>query len=506
MSTANAHPWVGLDGTGERAIVAAPVRTKVSSAGRRELRRYVSILAVTDATVVVFAVGLALLARFGIDPAALNVLGLTADYWIVGGIVAVVWVLALGAYRTRDPRALGSGATEYRRVTGATAMIFGLLAIVFLLLNVDISRGFFVIAFPVGVVVLVGERWLWRKWLIRQRRAGRLTSATVVVGPTLDVERVIAHLERLPGCAYRPVGVVLDGDGGPHDFTSRERTIPVLGSISTIAETISKYEIDTVMVAGQPAGGGEFIRDLGWDLERTDAELMIASRLANVAGPRIHFRPAEGMPLMHVELPIYEGGKHVVKRVFDIVVSATALFLLWPLFVVIPILIKRDSRGPVFFRQERVGRNGQMFPMVKFRSMVDHAEDRLAELVDQSDGNGMLFKLRDDPRVTKVGRMLRTTSLDELPQLWNVLVGQMSLVGPRPPLPSEVEKYEQHVLRRLYLKPGLTGIWQINGRSNLSWEDSVRLDLYYVENWSLTGDLLILWRTLKVVLRPVGAY
>jgi exopolysaccharide biosynthesis polyprenyl glycosylphosphotransferase len=302
------------------------------------------------------------------------------------------------------------------------------------------------------------------------------------------------------------VGVVLDGDGGPHDFTSRERTIPVLGSISTIAETISKYEIDTVMVAGQPAGGGEFIRDLGWDLERTDAELMIASRLANVAGPRIHFRPAEGMPLMHVELPIYEGGKHVVKRVFDILVSATALILLWPLFVIIPILIKRDGRGPVFFRQERIGRNGQPFPMVKFRSMVDHAEDRLAELVDQSDGNGMLFKLRDDPRVTKIGRMLRTSSLDELPQLWNVLVGQMSLVGPRPPLSSEVEKYEQHVLRRLYLKPGLTGIWQINGRSNLSWEDSVRLDLYYVENWSLTGDLLILWRTLKVILRPVGAY
>jgi lipopolysaccharide/colanic/teichoic acid biosynthesis glycosyltransferase len=160
----------------------------------------------------------------------------------------------------------------------------------------------------------------------------------------------------------------------------------------------------------------------------------------------------------------------------------------------------------VFFRQERIGRNGQPFPMVKFRSMVDHAEDRLAELVDQSDGNGMLFKLRDDPRVTKVGRMLRHTSLDELPQLWNVLVGQMSLVGPRPPLPSEVEKYEQHVLRRLYLKPGLTGIWQINGRSNLSWEDSVRLDLYYVENWSLTGDLLILWRTLKVIVKPVGAY
>ena len=435
-------------------------------------------------------------------------LGLSADYWIVGGIVAVVWVLALGAYRTRDPRALGSGATEYRRVTGATAMIFGLLAIVFLLLKVDIARGFFVDRLP-GRRRRAVRRALAVAQVAHPASRGPATSLRrrVVVGPTLDVERVIAHLERLPGCAYRPVG----------RRPRRRRRLPRLhqpgaarfpcsGRSRPIAETISKYEIDTVMVAGQPAGGGEFIRDLGWDLERTDAELMIASRLANVAGPRIHFRPAEGMPLMHVELPIYEGGKHVFKRAFDILVSATALLLLWPLFVVISILIKRDSRGPVFFRQERIGRNGQPFPMIKFRSMVDHAEDRLAELVDQSDGNGMLFKLRDDPRVTKVGRMLRTSSLDELPQLWNVLVGQMSLVGPRPPLPSEVENYEQHVLRRLYLKPGLTGIWQINGRSNLSWEDSVRLDLYYVENWSLTGDLLILWRTLKVVLRPVGAY
>jgi exopolysaccharide biosynthesis polyprenyl glycosylphosphotransferase len=505
MSTA-ANPWVGLDGAGKRAIVAAPVRSKATSRGRRELRRYVGILAVTDAAVIAVAIGVALLARFGIEPATLDVLGMAAAYWVVGGIVALVWVLALGAYGTRDPRMLGSGATEYRRVTGATAMIFGLLAIVFLLLKVDIARGFFAIAFPIGIVVLLGERWLWRKWLIRRREAGRFTSATVVVGPALDVRRVIAHLERLPGCAYRPVGVILDDDAGSQEFATRERGLPVLGTTGNIAETIRRYEIDTVMVAGQPTGGGDFIRDLGWDLERTDAELMIASRLANVAGPRIHFRPAEGMPLMHVELPIYEGGKHVIKRAFDVIVSATALFLLWPLFVIIPILIKRDSRGPVFFRQERIGRNGQPFQMVKFRSMVDHAEDRLSELVEQSDGNGILFKLREDPRVTKLGRRLRTYSLDELPQLWNVLVGQMSLVGPRPPLPAEVERYEQHVLRRLYLKPGITGIWQINGRSNLSWEDSVRLDLYYVENWSLTGDLLILWRTVKVVLKPIGAY
>jgi exopolysaccharide biosynthesis polyprenyl glycosylphosphotransferase len=209
---------------------------------------------------------------------------------------------------------------------------------------------------------------------------------------------------------------------------------------------------------------------------------------------------------MHVELPNYEGGKHVVKRVFDFVVAAAALVALAPVFAVIAIIITRDDGGPVFFRQERVGRNGRTFPMYKFRSMTLDAEARLAELEALNEGNGVLFKLRDDPRVTRPGRILRRYSLDELPQLWNILMGHMSLVGPRPPLPSEVERYEDHVLRRLYIKPGLTGMWQINGRSDLSWQDSVRLDLYYVENWSLTGDLLILWRTVRIVLRPMGAY
>ena len=188
------------------------------------------------------------------------------------------------------------------------------------------------------------------------------------------------------------------------------------------------------------------------------------------------------------------------------VVSSIALTILWPLLVVLAILVRLEDHAPAFFRQLRVGRNGKTFSMIKFRSMVPHAEERLAELADKSDGNGILFKLIDDPRITKIGRVLRKYSLDELPQLWNVLIGQMSLVGPRPPLPSEVERYEDHVLRRLYIKPGLTGMWQINGRSNLSWEDSVRLDLFYVENWSLAGDLLILWRTAKIVLKPVGAY
>jgi exopolysaccharide biosynthesis polyprenyl glycosylphosphotransferase len=209
---------------------------------------------------------------------------------------------------------------------------------------------------------------------------------------------------------------------------------------------------------------------------------------------------------MHVELPQYAGGKHILKRMFDLVASACGLILLLPLLVTLAVLIRIDSPGPVLFRQERVGRGGMPFGMLKFRSMVVGAEDQLAGLLDKNEGAGVLFKMKNDPRVTRFGRVMRKYSLDELPQLWNVLIGQMSLVGPRPPLAREVAKYEKHVNRRLFIKPGLTGMWQVNGRSNLDWDDGVRLDLYYVENWSLTGDLVILWRTIRVLREHSGAY
>jgi exopolysaccharide biosynthesis polyprenyl glycosylphosphotransferase len=273
-----------------------------------------------------------------------------------------------------------------------------------------------------------------------------------------------------------------------------------------VAEFAKKFGVDGVIVAGHPSDDTEFIRDLAWKLEGGMADLILATSLANVAGPRIHFRPIEGLPLIHVEIPQFDGAKHAVKRALDVVMASIALVVLAPVFGVIAALIKLDSDGPVFFAQERVGKSGQPFRILKFRSMTVDAPQRLEELIANSEGNGVLFKMKNDPRVTRLGRTLRKYSLDELPQLWNVLRGEMSLVGPRPPLAAEVTTYEDHVHRRLYIKPGLTGMWQVNGRSNLSWEDSVRLDLYYVENWSLMGDLIILWRTVKVVARPVGAY
>ncbi|PZQ87812.1 MAG: polyprenyl glycosylphosphotransferase [Leifsonia xyli] len=509
MSSAT-HPWVGTGAASadpRLSLAVAPARSRDhASPGRRAMRRYRAALALSDGLIVTLCVGISLLVRFGTEPVAVDVAGFAAGYWALGVVIAAAWFIGLGTYHSRDLRIIGSGPAEYRKVVGATTTVFGLAAIVLLLLKVDVARGFFLLAFPLGLLGLLLGRWLARRALVRLRRAGRCTNATLVVGARADVQRVLATLSRDPGSMYRPVGVALDNPGVRELTIRGKRTVPVIGTLDDVAGTVRRHHVDTVIVAGQPHGGGDFIRSVGWELERTEAELMIASRLTDVAGPRIHFRPAEGLPLMHVELPSYEGGKHVVKRVFDLTVAAVALVVLAPVFAVVAIVIRRHDGGPVLFRQERVGRSGRTFSMYKFRSMVLDAEARLAELKAADQGNGVLFKLREDPRITAPGRILRKYSLDELPQLWNVLLGDMSLVGPRPPLASEVDQYEDHVLRRLFIKPGLTGMWQINGRSDLSWEDSVRLDLYYVENWSLTGDLLILWRTARIVLRPSGAY
>ena len=495
--------WVSVDDSVR--LVTAPSRGRAATIGRRSMRRYADLLLLTDSLVVLGSLAIATFARFGSQDASVRVLGVPTDYWLVAGFIAVTWILALTIYRSRDVRVIGSGPIEYRRVTSATAMLFGLDAIVLLVINADISRGLFVIAFPLGLICLLVTRRVWRFWLQNRRRRGECVATTIVVGPQPDVMRVLATLHANPGSAYLPVGVVLEDQESSTELTVGGCTFPVLRAAGTLADEVRDRGIDVVIVAGQPSGP-DFLRNLGWDLERTHAELMIASRLVNVAGPRIHMRPADGLPLMHVELPSYEGGKHVLKRVFDFSASLAGLVVLSPVFLTIAILVKVTSPGPVLFRQARVGRNGDLFSMIKFRSMVPDAESALGELREHNEGSGLLFKMKDDPRVTRIGRVLRRYSLDELPQLWNVLVGNMSLVGPRPPLEGEVRLYEQHVLRRLYIKPGLTGMWQINGRSNLSWEESVRLDLYYVENWSLTGDLLILWRTARVVLRSVGAY
>ena len=488
------------------AVASAQPVAAGSVSGAGWARQYRTKLRITDAGVIILAVATAFIARFTLENPAAGAAGIPLGYWAVTVIVAATWVVALATFRTRDARIVGVGATEYKLVINASALAFGGLAIAFLLLKVDSARPFFILALPLGVATLVLERWLWRKWLIRQRSQGHYLSRAIVVGSSDDVEYVVRQIDDKSGAGYHVVGAALEDIENTISVTSGGSPVPIVADYAHVATAAQSLGVDAVIVAGHPRAAGTFIRDLGWDLEKTSAELVLSSRLTDVAGPRIHFRPVEGLPLIHVEIPQYDGAKHLLKRALDVTLSALGLLLVSPVLLVIGLIVKLDSPGPALFRQERVGRNGKPFHMLKFRSMVETAEDDLAGLLDKNEGAGVLFKIRSDPRITRVGRFIRKYSLDELPQLWNIVAGQMSLVGPRPPLPAEVRNYESHMHRRLYIKPGLTGMWQVNGRSNLSWEESVRLDLYYVENWSLAGDLMIIWRTFKIVIRPQGAY
>jgi exopolysaccharide biosynthesis polyprenyl glycosylphosphotransferase len=312
-----------------------------------------------------------------------------------------------------------------------------------------------------------------------------------------QIEREAYHGLRVIGCCL-PDGRDTVGDAF--------QGLPVLGGLDEVADAVRQYEVDTVAVLPCPELDGPALRRLGWALEDTEAELLLAPAVTEIVGSRVRIRPVSGLPLLHMERPELRGVRRLTKNLFDGSAALAGLLVLAPALLGIAALVKLTSRGPVFYRQERVGRDGRVFSMLKFRSMVVGADRLVEDLAADSDGNGVLFKRRADPRVTPVGRVLRRYSLDELPQLVNVLRGEMSLVGPRPPLQREVEQYGFDMHRRFLVKPGLTGLWQVSGRSDLSWDDSVRIDVRYVENWSLTFDFMILWKTVGAVVRGSGAY
>ena len=421
-------------------------------------------------------------------------------------LLLLAWNMGLAVYRTREERLLGTGADEYKRIASATLRMFGSVALVMVLLQLDMPSTALVVSLPVGLGGLFLSRWCWRKWLNSQRQLGHYLSRVVVFGCSEDVAYVVKQVSAHASATYQVAGLVVPGGPRAELEGVLATGLPLATDPEQITEQVRDLRANAVIVAGPVPGGNRYIRELGWRLENTATELILASSLTNVAGPRIHWRPVEGLPLMHVELPQYSGGKHVLKRCLDIGLASVALIGLAPVLALLFLIVRHDSAGPVIFRQQRVGVRGKTFQMLKFRSMVVDAEQDLATLKSRNEGAGVLFKLKQDPRVTRCGRWMRRFSLDELPQLWNVLRGDMSLVGPRPPLPSEVKGYQGSTHRRLLIKPGLTGLWQINGRSNLAWDESIRLDLFYVENWSLTGDLMIMWRTVKVMVQPEGAY
>ena len=463
-------------------------------------RRYIRQAVLADVLAVSLSGIVAVLLRFGSD----SLLQHTVSYYVVAGDVALAWMGCLALSRCYELRFLTEGPEEYKRVGNASLRLFGVLGFLAYATKTDVARGFVLVFFPLGLLLLLTGRWIVRLLLARAREEGRAFHRVVVVGRFAAVKELIAQLENDKRHGFRVVGACVSG---APDSPGSALGVPVLGTLTGVREAVLERGADTVAVAGSPELTGEALRRLSYDLEGSGIDLLVSPALLNVTGNRISIRPVGGVPLLHVDEPELDGARKLVKILFDRGTSIVLLTLLSPLLLVLMLGVKVTSRGPALFRQTRVGRDGELFSLLKLRTMQVDAESRLQDLLQHNESaGGMLFKLKDDPRVTPLGRFLRKWSLDELPQLVNVFAGQMSMVGPRPPLPTEVERYEGHARRRLLVKPGITGLWQVSGRSDLSWEETVRLDLQYVENWSLGLDMAVMAKTLLAVLRSAGAY
>lgn len=468
-------------------------------------RKYPIRLRAIDAAVVVWAVAGAFGVRFGF---ADNAETKDGEYILLSLALIVVWCLMLGYWGTREARILGAGSEEYKRVIAASGWLFGFVAVISYALKIDTARGFVGLAFPAGVIGLLAARWLMRQHLAVDRKNGHSSSKVLIVGSLSSAVHLVRSLRTQPAAGYLPVAVHVP----PTEVSAGcalDLGIPVSATesgVESVLLAVDSAGIDAVAISSGAPLGPTDLRQLGWELAARDIGMILAPALTDVAGPRIHTQPVAGLPLIHVSTPKLTGGKKVAKRVFDIVVAGALTLGLLPIFLLIAALVRSTSHGPVFYMQERIGLRGTSFRMLKFRSMKANADAELQHLLaEQGSADEPLFKVENDPRITPVGRILRKFSLDELPQLLNVIGGSMSLVGPRPQRASEVALYDDAAHRRLYVSPGMSGLWQVSGRSNLTWEESIRLDLYYVENWSLMGDVVILLKTFKAVFASTGA-
>ncbi|WP_205796803.1 sugar transferase [Microbacterium enclense] len=469
-------------------------------------QRYRRNLILTDLAALIWVVYGTQLAWFGTGNAAVAASRdsriTDLSYWVFSAVLVVAWMWALSFIDSRSDRVLGTGSQEYIRVIDSSFRLFGTIAIIAFLTQIDVARGYLLISLPVGILVLIFTRWLWRQWLVVQRSRGKYSANVLLVGSLPSVTQVAREFARNPNAGYRVVGACVPS--GKVADTIPGTDIPVMGHVGDISRALQVTGADTVAVTSADELPADKVKQISWSLEAGRQHLVLAPSIIDIAGPRLHTRPVAGLPLIHVETPRFSRGQVFLKRTVDLVASIAGVIVLSPLLLFLAMAVRLSSEGPVFFRQKRVGFRGREFTMIKFRSMVVNAEDLLEQLAKQERdaGNEVLFKMKNDPRVTPIGRIMRKFSLDELPQLFNVIGGSMSLVGPRPPLPSEVALYADHVHRRFLAKPGITGLWQVSGRSSLSWEESVRLDLSYVENWTLVGDFVILGKTARAALAP----
>ncbi len=457
-------------------------------------RNYLRLVAVGDFGCASVAALAAVALRFG-DNAGHTYIALTLA-------LPVLWLAALWLAGAYDVRFVGTGSDEFRKVINAGVGLTAAIAIGSYAGNMELSRGYLLIALPGMTLFDLIARYAMRKRLHRLRAGGSCMESVVAVGHELAVAGLIAELRRDSYHGLSVVAACVTRSLGRQEIAG----VPVCGGLDDVTATVFRFAADTVAVTSCPEMDAFRLRALAWELEKTGTGLCVSPALLDVAGPRTTIRPTAGLTLLHVDHPRLDGIRLAVKDVFDWFLAALALVMLAPLMGALALMIRLEDGGPALFTQVRVGKDGREFRIYKFRTMVIDAEQRKAALMDRNENDGVLFKLRKDPRVTAVGAHLRRWSVDELPQIFNVLLGDMSLVGPRPPLPDEAAKYAEHVHRRLVVKPGITDLWQVSGRSNLPWDEAVRLDLRYVENWSFALDLQILWKTISALLRRSGAY
>ena len=420
---------------------------------------------------------------------------------LLGPGMIALWLLLLvlfGAYRVRN---YGAGFEEFRAIAIASLVTFGVACSFGFLTAPHPTRGYPILFFLIGTPLLLLARYVDRQTLHVARQQGRMSIRMIALGSPQAVREILDVLGRSPWMGYTVVGMCV-----PRGQDAQDVGVPVLGDIDDVRRLAGELAVDGVIVAGGSYSSAADLRRLGWALQGLELDMLVVPSLTDIAGPRVHMRHVAGLPFVQVEEPQSDRAGGWAKRTFDLVVAAALVVLLSPLLLLVAIVTRLHDGGPAFYRQRRVGANGAEFEMIKFRSMVVDAEARLAELAHVNEQDGALFKIREDPRITRVGRFIRKFSIDELPQLFNVLRGEMSLVGPRPPLVNEYEQYEQDTHRRLLVRPGMTGLWQVSGRSDLPWSEAVRLDLYYVDNWSMVIDLVIMIKTVKAVLFSHGAY
>lgn len=472
--------------------------------GLRWHQRYVATLVVADLMAVVLGTMAAVALRFNTFDASVSSGAGRISYTTGALLMAPIWVATLSLCGVYEGRRLGHGSEEYRSILNAAVHFLASVAVLALMFRLSLARGLVAITIPLAAVLTMGAHYAARRWLHNRRAQGLCMRRVLVVGSEQQVADLVRHFRRSRHAGLEVVGACVprmiekvDVDGEP---------VPVVGGPNDVMEALADVGADTVALADHETLKNGALRRLGWQLEGSGTDLIVAPSVLDVAGPRIAVYPVAGLPLLHVEEPQMSGFNRLMKEAVDRVGAGLSLVLLSPFLLAVGLVVRATSKGPAVFRQVRVGREGQHFTLYKFRTMRAAAETEREALDAKNEHDGPLFKMRNDPRRTAVGRWLRRLSIDELPQLWNVVTGRMSIVGPRPPLPAEVDRYSDEVRRRLLVKPGLTGLWQVSGRADLPWPEAVRLDLYYVENWSPALDMVIVGKTLAAVVRGRGAY